>query len=330
MNAKTLVAFLAVMTSAGCVIRGGGQPPPPAQPGDVTFSWSFSGQTCADVPSVKSVVVEIAGETLDNNGVFPCLANNYPGIVLHDFAAGSYDFTLTAVGYGNQVLYQGGGTVVVNGSVRANVDLTPAGGPNSYGFLTWRFPAQGGSQDPTCAQAGVSSVDISIDQGPAVRVACAEGFTASGWQTGYLDSGSHSIFLSAVDASNFVRYQVSGTLVTMASNPASNDYSFQWAVGGAVVSWQFPSGYSCSQVAVSNVYVNFYDASTMTSVYAVPGNIQSCNAISVAYELHPGTYAVDIVSDSNHYVSNTAAPVTVVVTAGVFPTNSLVVPLYYQ
>ena len=103
MNFKSLVAILALMTSTGCVIRGGGvPPPPPAQPGDVTFSWSFAGRTCADVPNVKSVVVEIPGETLDNNGVFPCLANNYPGIVLHNFVGGTYSYTLTAVGYGEE------------------------------------------------------------------------------------------------------------------------------------------------------------------------------------------------------------------------------------
>ena len=132
MNSRLLTAVLVVAALAqGCIVHNNNSnnnvpPTHVLQPGDVTVSWSFSGQTCAQA-GVQTVHVTIPGETLENDGMYPCLVAGYPGIVLHNFAGGSYSFTVEGVGYDNVVHFEGSGSFVVDGSVRPNIDLTPLG-----------------------------------------------------------------------------------------------------------------------------------------------------------------------------------------------------------
>src|SRR5260370_35661373 len=85
MNTKTLALFLLVTSLSGCV-NG-------SYSGNVQFTWTLGGLTCSNVPQVTSIAINIPGAVLQNNGVFPCLTNNYPGIVLHDFLPGTHRFT---------------------------------------------------------------------------------------------------------------------------------------------------------------------------------------------------------------------------------------------
>lgn len=332
MNAKILGAFLLALTMSGCIIDvdqngggGGAGNPPPVQrvPGDVTFTWSFGGQTCADVPYVKSVHIRIPGEALQNSGVFPCTANDYPGIVLHDFAGGAYSFEIEALDYSNVVVFSGSGTFTVDGHVRVNIDLTPVGGPTSYAYLTWRFPANEASQNPNCSQAGVAYVDVSIDDGEWERFYCTEGFSEPGISTPYLMPGTHVISLVASNADGYPYYRFDGQLQTFAGNPVGAQYHLNWAVGGAAVKWQLTNGsvaQTCAQAGVSEVYVNFADADG-NFVYEGAGDVQSCNAAPVIYSfLLPGTYTVFVqaVSNTGMYASNMNHPPVISVKAGQF------------
>ncbi len=328
MNIKTLIAFLATLQLTGCIFvsgGGGSPPPPPPKPGDITFTWSFAGLSCNDVPQVKSVVIDIAGQQLQNNGVYPCLANNYPGIVLHDFAGGTYSFTLEAVGYGNERLYSGSGTVTVNGDVRATIDLTPVGGPNSFAYLSWYFPPNSGASNPTCEQAGVTSVDVSIDGAAYLRYSCAAGFNPPGVQSPFLASGNHTIDLVAVSASNYPMYRFTSGLQTTAGAPVAADYGLHWAVGGTAIKWQLTNGtngYSCSQAGVQTMSINFQD-SAGNMVYGTSGDSQLCDAAPIVYSfLKPGTYRVFIrgTGPGGTYLSNAQTPPTVTVNAAEFPT----------
>lgn len=329
MNSRPLMAFLAVLSLSGCIVYERTPAPVPAPvAGDVTFTWSFAGQACSDVPQVKSVIVSIPGETLMNGGIYPCTANNYPGIVLHNFRPGNYTFTLQAVGYGDEQLFTGSGSFSVNGATRVTVDLTPVGGPNSYAYLTWRFPANAVSSAPTCTQAGVSTVDVAID-GVLVPnpFKCTDGFSQPGVSTPFIAAGTHSIDLQALSAGGYLMYRYTGTLQTFAGAPVSADYLFAWAVGGASVKWQFTDGsvgVSCSSGGISTVWVNFKDSAGKL-LYGVDGDPQACNAAPVPYNfLPPGTYQV-IVAASGYggsvYRSNTTTPPLVTVTAGVFSSS---------
>jgi hypothetical protein len=322
MNAKPLIAFLAVLSLSGCIVYERTPTPAPVA-GDVTFTWSFTGLTCSDVPQVKSVIVSIPGETLMNAGIYPCTANNYPGIVLHNFRPGNYTFTLQAVGYGDEQLFTGTGSFSVNGATRVTVDLTPVGGPNSYAYLTWHFPASAASSNPTCTQAGIATVDVAID---GVLVPnpfnCADGFTQPGVATPFIAAGTHSIDIQGLSGSGYLMYRYTGTLQTFVGGPVSADYLLPWAVGGVAVKWQFTDGTtakSCGSGGISQVWVNFKD-STGHLVYGTNGDPQACSSVSIPYNfLQPGTYEVTVFAygaGTSEYWSTT--PPLVTVTAGVF------------
>lgn len=338
MNGKLLTAFLVVAAmTQGCVIYsdrdgggGGGANTniPPPVPGNVTVSWSFAGQTCSDIPQIKSLAITIPGEALQNDGLYPCTAAGYPGITLHDFAPGTYSFTIQALSYSNETMYTGSGTFVVNGDTRVNIDLTPVGGPTSYAYLTWRFPPNQSFNNPTCAQAGITTVEASIDGAPYTPLDCLDGQTSPGVMTPMMEPGMHSISLLAKSANDYVYYRFDGNLQTFNGSPVSGDYAMNWAVGGAALAWSITNGQvaqTCAQAGISNVGINFRDTSG-NLLYGVSGDTQPCNALSVTYSfLPPGTYQVFIWgtgSNQAFYTSNEAAPPTITVSAGVFPDGS--------
>ncbi len=210
MNNRILLGLIAVSTVSGCVITDSSR-----YGGDVTFSWTFAGQQCAAAPQVSSVRITIPGEVLQNDGVFPCLVSNYPGIILQNFAPGNYTYTIQGLGYAGDILYQADGSFTVDGNVSVRVDLPPVGAGTSYAYLMWTFPPNGVSQTPNCAQAGqagIAYVDIRIDQGPVQRANCTDGFTQPGFRTSYLPAGLHQIELLGLDVNNFPYYRYGGTL----------------------------------------------------------------------------------------------------------------------
>ncbi|MFZ5471171.1 MAG: hypothetical protein ACOZIN_17250, partial [Myxococcota bacterium] len=312
---------------------GGGQ----LQPGEVTFTWSFAGQTCSDVPQVAKVQIRIAGETLQNNGVYSCLTNNYPGIVLQGFVGKTYTFDIDALGTSNEVLYTGSGSFTVNGDTQVTVDLTPAGGSSSVAYLTWRFPPNSLSQNPNCQQAGVTHVDVTID-GVTTRYTCEQGQTLAGAQTPFLTAGTHVISFVAMDANGYPYYRLTSSLQTVAGNPVFVDYQLAWGVGGVALTWQLTDGqvaHTCASAGVTTMSINFEDAQG-NLIYGQNGDPQACNAAPIVYSyLQPGTYRVFIKGTGPGnvlYLSNGTNPPVVTITAGQFPTaqQATSVQLYRQ
>jgi hypothetical protein len=271
MNTRILVAFLAATSLSGCFISaggGGGGGAPLADPGDVTFQWTFDGLTCVDVPDVQTIKISILGETVQE---FPCLVGGYPGVVLQDFAGGSYSFTIEALGYGREQLFStsGIGIFAVDGDVTVNVDLQPVSGPHSYAYIGWNFPPNDVSQTPDCAEAGVSEVEVRIDNGLWVPYACTEGNPL--WVlTGGLTSDQHTIALRVLGSNGTVYFRADGTFSTWVGFTDSFVYTMSWAVGVpvGVVSvrtqlWEgaTPAPVTCASAGVSTLYVDFRDSS---------------------------------------------------------------------
>jgi len=334
MNKLLTAAFLTLLSS-GCVLYPYDHESYGA-PGDVTFSWTLAGAYCNEVPDVKGVYVHIPGETLANDGFYPCQASGFSGITLYDFDPGSYAFTLEAVDYFGDTLYQGAGSFQVDGSVRVSVDLTPHGLPTSYAYLSWTLPANSASDFPNCTQAGVSVVDVSIDGAAPVRYACASGFGSSSVQTDYLDAGSHSIELVGRDSAGYPYYSYRGTLMTYSNAPSAGEYALSWAVGGVAIRWSLINGgtLNCSQAQVQSMSINFVD-SKGNLVYGPTGDLQACDSAPVVYDyLLPGTYKVYVqgTGPGGTYLSSSASPITVTVKAGLFVSevNAVNVPLYKQ
>ena len=292
MNSRILVAFLVAGSMSGCVIYGGGSGGggggggglPPASAGDVTFQWTLDGAACSSFPDVVSVRISIPGEPLQNAGVFSCLVNGYPGVVLHDFAPGGYNFTVEALDGSGNVLFADSGTFAVNGSVTVPVYLKSV---YSYAYLTWNFASL------NCSQAGISTVYVSIDNGAWVPYSCGTGDNTTGVFSGWLTSGTHVIELEGEDPGHSTTYRGVGTLITSVGAPVSVEYTL-WS-GGVTVEWQLPVGYSCMSGSAS-AYVNFRDV--QTGFWAYPGypgsgDPQYCSGFAAFYSsLAPGTYEV--------------------------------------
>lgn len=270
--------------------------PPPAR-GDVTFLWSFPNGRCADVPDVRSIRIVIPGETLANGGIYPCNTGGVDGIVLHDFRPGAYNFTLEAISYSNTVLYTGSGSFTVNGNVRINYTLTPSGSPGSYAYISWSFPANTTSPNPTCAQAGVVSVDVSIDGGAWARLSCTEGSGTNQVRSPFLSPGSHSIAFIGVGSGGQHYYYTHGTLETRAGSPISASYQLR-PVGGLAVRWELLDGTvrkTCTQAGVTGVTINLQNVATGELVYGTAGDAQRCDGAPILYNyLEPGNYRVYI------------------------------------
>jgi len=323
MNHKILFSLIALTSVSGCAITDQG-----AYGGDVTFAWTFGGQQCAAVPQVASVQIIIPGEVIQNNGVFPCLVSNYPGIILQNFAPGDYAYTIEGLSYAGDILYRADGTFTVNGNVSVQVDLLPVGAANSYAYLMWTFPPNAVSQTPNCDQAGsagIAHVDITIDHGPVQRANCSDGFTQPGFRTSNVPAGLHQIELIGRDVNDFPFYRYAGTLQTNNASPVFASYGFNWNIGGVSIAWQLINGgviQSCTQSNVSFVNVNFRnDAGQL--VYP-SGDSQQCGGAPILYNvLLPGRYQIILSARSDDpmpttYLSDPTNPPTVTIVAGAF------------
>jgi hypothetical protein len=315
MNAKTVALFLSIATLSGCVINNG------PYNGNVQFTWSFpGGLTCTSLPQISSIAVTIPGEALENNGVYPCMTNGYPGIVLHDFVPGTYGFTIQALDSFGTALYSASGSFNIDGDVVVSVNLLPTSSL-SYAYLFWSFPANSTSLNPTCAQAGVDVVDVIIDQSPALRYACSDGQQQGGVLSPGVSVGSHQITLLASDQSlGYPYYRIDAGLQTVSGTTVGRSYPLQWAVGGVSVQWMF-SGGNCS--LAPDVYVNFRDSSGHL-FYPGAGIHEFCvdglaPLRARPYDfLPPGSYSLILQgSGAGYFYSNTPYP-AVIITAGYF------------
>ncbi|MFP2907232.1 hypothetical protein ACLESD_19725 [Pyxidicoccus sp. 3LFB2] len=339
MNSRLLVAFLCLAAVIpGCVVHDNDccDVPPDTYPGDITFRWTFGGLRCSEDRDIAGVNIVIPGESLQNGGRYPCNANGFDGIVLHDFVPGVYNFSIEGVSYGDERLYFASGTFTVNGDVSVDVDLTPTGTPPSFAYVSWLFPANNASQSPNCNQAGIASVDVRVDDGEWARIDCARGQGANSVQTPYLEPGEHFLEFVAVDNNGAPWYYYSGSFTTRAGTPTSHTASM-WAIGGASIRWDILTGtngqtLSCSQARLTEVRINFRDVFTNELVYGIFGDGHGCNDAPVVFEfLRPGRYEVEMYAqgaDGREYLSPDNGPVIDVI-AHQFPgpNGALPVPL---
>ncbi|WNG21539.1 hypothetical protein [Cystobacter fuscus] len=121
MNLKNLASSFAVLSlglTSACVYT---EP----VPGDVTFTWTFDGYSCARDGEVRDVHITIPGESLENRGYYRCNSNGYDGVTLYDFYPGDYDFHIEAIDYSGYVSYEASGHFYVDGDTHVRVDLYP-------------------------------------------------------------------------------------------------------------------------------------------------------------------------------------------------------------
>jgi hypothetical protein len=304
MNPRILAAFLCLATLSGCIIHEHDNDdccdvPNPGRSGDVTFLWTLQDLRCDDVRDVKGVNIRIPGETLANGGRYDCTTAGVDGITLHDFAPGTYDFELQAVGYDNAVLYSGTGHFTINGDARVMIDLMRTGRPPSYGKVSWLFP-----NNATCFQAGATDMLLIIDGDLEKKVACVEGNGGRATATPDLAAGEHTIQIFAYSQTGQTVFHKRSTFTTRAYDPASLEFTLS-PVGTLVLNWSFSKDggrttINCADARVSELRMNFKDSSG-TWIFGTQGISGPCSPPTGKFEtLAPGRYQIDILgTDSN-------------------------------
>lgn len=326
MNANTrflsfAAAAMLMMSASGCIcVTGGGG----GSRGNVTFTWTFSGRQCFEVPDVTTVAIQIPGQTLQNNGRYPCTSNGTAGITLLDFRAGTYNYTIQGLNTAGTVIYSAQGNFTINGNVSEAVDLTPTGNAKGSIFVTWTFPA---GTTVTCAN--LAAVQISIDGAmPGTEVQCTAGTTSPGVEIQNLAPGQHSIDLAARDQAGFFYYRKQSSFVVIAGGSTSQQYQLDWAVGSLALKWSFSNGVTqlnCAQAGVSQLRIDIRD-SQGTDIYGANGVTVPCLANGLQGTrfpyLYAGNYTVFLQGAGTAgaiYKSNFTTPPQRTVTAGQFP-----------
>jgi hypothetical protein len=234
-------ASLTSVLFAGCVVSAG------HPPGDVTLLLTFDGLT--ECPAgIESVRLTIPGEPLADEGVMLCAAQ----IVLKDQQPGPYDLTVEALDSQGNVVSRGTAQYAVSGDVTVGVDLSL---PTTPAFLKWTFP---GGQ--TCAQAGITTVGISLDGDFGwEEVPCEKGESAEGFEE-LLTPGTHRLALSARDS---VGFEFFGTRSHVAASSEPQTFPLEWTAGAVALRWTLAhNGVSttCEAAGVSQVSISFEDA----------------------------------------------------------------------
>ncbi len=149
------------MSASGCICLL-----PSSRSGNIVLTWTFDGRTCAQQqswaasqgsPQVATVTVDIPGQTLQNNGSYPCTSAGTDGIELTNFRAGAYSYTVRGWSSSGEELYSTSGSITVNGDVANSVTLRAEKGGMAVRWQFWN-----GSTYLSCSQAGVLNVYVNL------------------------------------------------------------------------------------------------------------------------------------------------------------------------
>lgn len=318
LHSRFLPGLFALMSVSGCVCVTG----PGASRGDISFSWTFAGRQCFEVPDVTQVTVQIPGQTLQNNGVYNCLNAGSAGIKLLKFAPGTYQYTVLGQNSQGTVLYQASGQVSVDGDEVVSVDLQPTANATGAMYVSWDFPA---GTTVTCGQY-LPWVDIVVDNGTPVTVNCADGATSPGVLIQNLTPGTHTLDVMARNADNFYYYRTVTQVGIYAGGASAQQISLQWIVGSATLKWSFSNGVTqlnCAQAGVvGDIAITLRDRSDNTDTpLSVPCLNNGVQGVQIPF-VYYGEYEVFLAAVGTggvEYRSDWNNPPTVTVEAGEFP-----------
>jgi hypothetical protein len=290
-------ASLTCVLLAGCAISAG------HPPGDVTIALTFDGAAACPA-GIQTVRLTIPGEPLADDGVMLCSAQ----IVLRDQQPGPYDLTVDALDAAGTVVSSGAARYAVSGDVTVGIDLAT---PSAPAFLKWTFP---GGQ--TCAQAGITTVGLSVDGDFGwEEVPCEKGESAQGFQE-LLTPGTHRLALSARDA---VGFEFFGARTQVAAATEPQTIALEWTAGSVGLRWSLArNGVSttCEAAGVSQVAVSFEDALGM----AGEPTVLDCSAglAGVTFTMPAGRYTARVQATGPGGEPYASAAVQVDCNGGVF------------
>ena len=135
--------------------------------GELVVDWTFNAQDCR-AAGVATISFSVGNEVLSPDH-YACVTNGQliTGADLGSYLAGDYAVTVTGLDANGQTAYQSTQTVRVAGGRQNEVaidaaQLVQTGGTDATANLTWVFS---NAQSPalTCAQAGITTVEIFVD-----------------------------------------------------------------------------------------------------------------------------------------------------------------------
>ncbi|MBI5542296.1 MAG: hypothetical protein HY901_00280 [Deltaproteobacteria bacterium] len=202
------IALIAAFSLTGCVFHtSDAEGPPSGSFGDITFTWTFAGHSCAQAYDVDRVHVTLDGpsgrQQLESDGYFKCSPAGIDGIRLLDFAPGSYTFRVDALDFQGSTLYTANGNLYVNGDVYRSVDLLPV---SSQGRMQvfWQFRDANNAIQP-CSGTGiadgtpVTKIRVYINNEPAQDLQCTQADTAGNPVQGWAWSKNPGTYQVAID-----------------------------------------------------------------------------------------------------------------------------------
>jgi hypothetical protein len=299
----------------------------------VNFFWSFAGQTCAQA-GVSNVSVTAPGTP---GGTFRCNQAGTDGAVVPGFPAGTFPVTLEGRDGANQVRFRGTSQVqVVSQDISAQVRLEPVStGPGDL-TVRWSFPPLAGAPAPTCSQATITTVSVSVNGGTPQSVTCSVGEPAGMGVTLPNQSGTVRLDLAAADATGFVFFRKQESVAIAGATRVT--VALDWDVGSLPVRWELRENgqpRTCAQVGVSTVVLNLR-TSTGTFLYPgagadVPCNDATTGQATVFPYLPRGTFDVffqAVGTGGKLFKTDQASPPRVTVRAGQFPPLDATTPTY--
>jgi hypothetical protein len=307
--------FLAVLGCAlpSCILQTNAAEGSGASPdtGDMTFLWSFDGQTCAQATLVRRLRISIAGpygsENLDDfNDGYPCRREGVDGITLRAFRAGTYTFTLDALDSDGQALYTATGSAYVQSGVNVRVPVTlHSVSQRGLVKISWTFAPD----KRPCAKAGiagpegVSEVSVRVDGEVAQSFPCADASSSEGGDL-WLDEGTHQLQLDGVIARGGEKqtwYSVSRSLTLTAEAIASGQPT-PLSVNLDVVAAQATfvpvsdaqgAPFSCAAAGVSVVLAQVVDQSVPPNCFPKDARTGGCGKYVDCNTIETHGFAVD-------------------------------------
>lgn len=344
MNLKLASTFLAVglVALSGCVVQNDPNPNPSLRAGDVNFTWSLAGRTCAENTHISEIRIRIPGESLASGGIYPCAPNGTMGIILHDFHGGTYSYTIEAVDHMGVTRYDASGTFRVDGTVSVHAELR---GNQGLADFFWSFPPSGGISFPTCEQAGVRYVQLYLDGIPVETevnggvlmldvggvdepvIPCEFGTSVEGFRVQLPHDGVHQVEIYAMDEYGYTYYSTASSVASWSGGVTEWDEVIPWAVGTAAVDWDLIMGgveRTCEFAGVDMVSVNFADSyGLLYGEFIEDGELFECDEYGMYNEFLPaGTFDVYVAGLDAFgdviFLSDENVPPVVTVEAGYF------------
>jgi len=297
---------LAIPAATGCIISSpppGGPGPDNDAPGDISFNWSFEGETRCSAAGVTDIDIQIFGpsETLVFQDTVECIGG---GLTLRDFEPGRHEILLDAYDRGTLVYLADTITLDVRGG-RDNdlgtVEFVRPGNNVGTGsiasFWSFKYPTDE-SQVIDCAIAGVDDVFVEItplsgSASPFTQTfACAsEGFVVDGMGAG--DYEVTFLALGSYDGTELPLYSSTVTTTIFAGSETdlgdvNLDRIFD-SFGDIEISWGFGAG-DCASRGVSEIEVSItrVGSEIRDDLFTAP-----CDTISsVRRTFVPGGYVV--------------------------------------